>query len=107
MIYLASPYTNNINWNFEKTEAIVAEMMKAGLPVFSPIVHNHSIAEKYDLPKDYEFWKGYNRAILCKAAQLYILTLPSWEISRGVQDEIAFAKELHIPQMFVHPDNWS
>jgi len=55
------------------------------------------MAIKFDLPKEFEFWQTHNRAILAKAAQLWVLTLPGYKTSTGVQAEIEFAKLCMIP----------
>jgi hypothetical protein len=97
MIYLASPYTANVQVNFESTEQFVAAALQNGHMIYSPIVHNHALALKYKLPKDYEFWQKHNRAMLAKASQLWVLTLDGYKTSRGVQAEIVFAKQCEIP----------
>jgi len=95
MYYLASPYThpNPIVVASRYAEAMVMtyKLMKEEIPVFSPIVHCHEMAQRFAMPKDYAYWKGYNRAMLARADELLILTLDGWEESKGVQDELAFA----------------
>ena len=39
----------------------------------------------------------YNQAILCKASALWILKLPGWLRSRGVEAERTFALACNIP----------
>jgi len=63
-------------------------LLKKGIWVFSPIVHCHPM----DLPRDYEFWQAYNKAMLSEADGLYVLIIEGWEKSRGVTDEISFAR---------------
>jgi len=100
-IYLASPYTNNPHKNFKKAEKYTAEELKAGVCIFSPIVHCHEIAQKHNLPHDFNFWQKYNFGMLEAANELHILTLPGWEESLGVQAEIKFAYENNIPIRFI------
>ena len=92
-IYLASPYTNNPEENFKLAESYVAQQLKNGVCIFSPIVHCHEIAQKHDLPHDFNFWQNYNFNMLFNADELWILKIPGWENSVGVQEEIKFAEK--------------
>lgn len=101
MIYLASPYTHPmqqvVQRRYRQALASVAEHTKLGKVIYSPIVHYHAVAVKYSLPGDFEFWKNINFGMLSKADELYILTLPGWDTSIGVTEEIKFAEEHNIP----------
>lgn len=100
-IYLGSPYTHVdsaiVRQRFRATEACTARLLIAGKHVYSPIVHCHSLAEQFDLPKSFNFWQRYNFAMLAKASELYVLCLPGWESSHGLSSEIAMAQQLSIP----------
>jgi hypothetical protein len=100
-IYLASPYTDHdpliVQQRFELAEEAVAEMLRIHMPVYSPIVHCHELAKKFNLPKDFEFWKEYNLSMLEAARELHILRLPGWKESRGVRAESNFALMHGIP----------
>lgn len=100
-IYLASPYSNSPQRNFEKAERFVAQKLKENIVIFSPIVHCHELAWKYALPTEFAFWQQYNFAMLEKAEELWVLELDKWEESKGVQKEIEFAKDNHIPIMMI------
>ena len=91
--YIASPYTNNPEVNFKRVELIVAQLLKDGQCIFSPIVHCHEIAQKHNLPKDFKFWEKYNFNMLIESDLLLVIQLPGWQESVGVQAEIKFAKE--------------
>ncbi len=104
-IYLASPYSSSHEdvrqQRHDAVENLTAQLLSQGFHVFSPIVHCHPMALKYDLPKDIDFWHRYDRMMLSKASMLLVLRLPGWEDSKGVAFEIAVAKELSIPVMFI------
>lgn len=108
MIYLASPYTHSNPTiavsRFWDTRKFVAQRLKAGLPVFSTIVHNHELAYLYGLPTDQEFWWKYNRAMLNKADEVWVLKLDGWEDSAGVQREIEYAQTKGIPVEYIDHD---
>lgn len=102
-IYLASPYTANPEENFLLAEKYAASQIIEGHPIFSPIVHCHEMAIKYNMPKDYGFWRTYALNMLQAAAALLVLMLPGWKESVGVTDEIAFATRNEIPIFYVDP----
>lgn len=100
-IYLASPYTDDdpevVLSRYEATRAFTANALEEGFHVYSPIVHCHELAHYHSLPKDFEFWKSYNLAMLTAASHLWVLALEGWQESKGVQMEIITALELPIP----------
>jgi len=104
-IYIASPYTDP-DWEvmvkrFTLAEEVTAQLLRQGDHIYSPIVHCHELAQKHELPTDFEFWQNYNRAMLSKASELYVLAMDGWEDSKGVQAEREFAKQCGIPVTIV------
>jgi hypothetical protein len=95
--YIASPYSHPEaavrEARFEAVSQFAAGLIKHGEVVFSPIAHSHPLAVKYDLAGDFDFWIHQNYGMLSKASKLLVLCLPGWEESRGVQAEIAFARQ--------------
>ena len=77
-------------------------MLRAGLIVFSPVVHSHPLT-RYGLPGNWGFWKGYDRAYLEACSALAVLTLEGWRESQGVSSEIKAAEELGMPYCFIDP----
>jgi hypothetical protein len=100
-VYLASPYSHPdesiMEARFVAAEAATARLLRRSVWVYSPIVHCHELAKKFDLPKDFVFWQEYNFAMIRGAAKLYVLRIDGWEASKGVTAEIAYARELGIP----------
>lgn len=105
MIYLASPYSNPdpliVQTRFLLVEQCTAELIKQGLFVWSPIVHCHEMARKYNLPTDAEFWQGYNFDFIRRADAVYVLNIPGWDKSVGVGMEMRLANAGLIPVKFV------
>ena len=101
MIYLASPYSASPQANFKLTEAFVANALRRGRPIFSPVVHCHQISIDYNLPGDFEFWQNYNFKMLSAAHDIWVLTLPGWKESKGVTSEIEFAQTYQIPITYI------
>ena len=105
LIYLASPYMDDCELIRKKRYLEVAEvtaaLIKRGRHVFSPIVFCHPMALKYDLPKDYDFWIGYNEAMLKVCNALYVLCINGIDTSVGVNREIIIAEAESIPILFI------
>jgi len=103
-IYIASPYTHTEAWmrhrRFEDVANYTAKLIKAGKVVYSPIVHNHPLAVRYDLPTTFEFWEKFDCTFVKLASELHVLRLDGWEKSKGVAGEIACANEHNIPIIF-------
>ena len=106
MIYLASPYShtdpNIMQQRFEAVEAKAAELMKEGVPAYSPIVHGHAMAQKHDLPTDFAFWQNHCISMLKKADSMIVLALDGWDKSIGVMAEIKFCHANAIDVIFVN-----
>lgn len=108
-VYLASPYTphrgESIEARVDEACKAAASLMRSGLAVFSPIVHSHYIADHLAPEKrlDHEFWMRQDLAILKSASQLFVLTLPGWRESKGVAREIAAARAVNIPIIYIDP----
>lgn len=98
VIYLASPYTHpdaeKRRLRYREAMEWCARFMKKGHVVFSPIVHSHPLAEQCDMPTTWEFWRGQDEAYLHVIDELWVLTLPGWRTSTGVQAEIKIAEDL-------------
>lgn len=107
MIYLASPYSDPdsavMEQRFDAVCRKAGELMQAGHVIYSPIVHCHPIAVRVDLPREWTFWERFDREMLRNAREVWILKLPGWETSRGVQAERAIANELGIPVTEIDP----
>lgn len=109
MIYLATPYTHAdkeiMQLRYEVAREVAANMMRAGLPVYSPIVHGHDIASHHELPTDWEFWRSHCLAMLSKADQMMVVTIPGWETSTGVHAERAYCRANGIGVSFISAES--
>jgi nucleoside 2-deoxyribosyltransferase len=106
MIYLASPYSHPSahvrQQRFEAACRAAAALLRAGIPVFSPIAHSHPIAQ-HGLPDTWEFWRSIDREYLRRCRALVVLRLSGWDTSVGVQAEIELARRWGIPVIEVDP----
>ncbi|PCI95963.1 hypothetical protein COB11_00765 [Candidatus Aerophobetes bacterium] len=64
--------------------------------VYSPLTHNLPMS-CYGLEQSFDLWKAFDLEMVERCDRLYVLTLPGWDASEGVQAEIAHAKKLNKP----------
>lgn len=89
--YVGSPYTNfgpGIDEAAFQVAVICAKLVRAGLCVFSPIVHSHTIADCGEIdPLDHEFWLTVDKPFVDAAYGMIIADMPGWNSSKGVAKE--------------------
>lgn len=105
--YIASPYSAKkedgsldlemMESRFKIVRDFTAHMLNQKHFVYSPIVHCHPLAIAHELPRSFEFWQHYNRAMIDQADTLFVLEIPGWEDSVGVKGEIEYAGIIQIP----------
>ena len=106
--YIASPYTHPkpyirlrryravmrcIHWSLRNLDTIA----------FSPILYTHELGTRYSLPPDADFWLRFNETVLTRCDEIYVLMIPGWQESRGVQMEIQWATERNRPILGLLP----
>jgi hypothetical protein len=105
LIYLASPYTNSdkdiVEQNYKLVSEIAANLVSEGYVVFSPISYGHNLLEFKDMPSTWEFWFNFCVAFLLRCDKVYVCTMPGWENSVGVKEEIEIASKFGIPVEFL------
>lgn len=110
MIYLACPYSHPVaavrQFRFNAANRVAGVLMKRGLHVFSPISHTHPIAEACGLPLGWDYWQGYDAAMLACCRSIYVLQLDGWAQSAGVCGEMQIAEGLGLQLQFLHPHNF-
>jgi hypothetical protein len=107
LVYLACPYSDPDpsvrEARFHASNRAAAGLMAQGVMVFASISHSHPIAIDGDLPKGWDFWERYDRAMLSCCCRVIVLCLPGWRESTGVQAEIKIAEEMGIPVEYIEP----
>ncbi len=108
--YLACPYSHKDELiKTQRVEAVTHtafELFKKGISVFSPLTHNAPLMDKGIGQGWAGKWEGFDLGMLSRAHKLYVLTLPGWAESRGVQAEITYAEKLSIPIEKLEPSDW-
>jgi hypothetical protein len=99
MIYLATPYSHE---NPAVCEARVLSLCEFHAMLirkpprsffYNPLANSIGAAHE-EIPEAY--WVNHGLHMMKKCQSLYVLMLPGWETSKGVQKEIAFAHEINI-----------
>jgi len=107
--YLATPYTNYqpgheaAAW---MANIYAARLMDLGVPVFCPISHSHPIAGQLPPARktDHDFWMKVDKPMMDAASGLIVVTLSSWDQSRGIKKELEIFRLAGKPVVFWHPD---
>jgi hypothetical protein len=104
-LYLATPYSKFPGGNvaaFTMACRATAKLLRAGIDVYSPVVHCHAIAIHGGIdPFDWEFWMNVDRPFVEAAAGLIVYRIESWELSAGIAAEIADFERVGKPVLFL------
>lgn len=108
MIYLASPYSHPDESvrqeRFKLACMAAAALLRRGHRVFCPIAHSHPIAVIGGIdPLDYPLWARQDAGFLREARALVVLTIDGWRESRGVSEELAYARQRNKPIGYMSP----
>jgi len=105
--YLATPYSKypaGIESAFILACRQTALLIRAGVPVFSPIAHTHPIALHAGLdPLDHTIWLPCDRPMMDAAHGLIMLKAESWEQSYGMKVELETFQTLGKPVVWMTP----
>lgn len=109
--YLASPYTSPDELTrlrrFRQVRRVAGLFALAGVPVYSPIVHGHTINHEIGplIQGDvHGFWMTQCEPFVRQAERLVILTLEGWDMSLGVTYEARIARFLNKPILNQDPE---
>lgn len=93
LVYLATPYSKypgGIEKAFRDASALTAQLLVAGVAVYSPIAHTHPVAVHGGIdPLDHDIWLPFDEAMMAKADVLAVAHMAGWRESRGVAFEVA------------------
>jgi hypothetical protein len=96
--FLASPYTHEHRiirvHRYEIAKTAAAWCFQNGVLAYSPIVYTHLISVEFDLPIPYQFWREHNHAMITGSCGLLILKIDGYDRSKGITDEVDFAKRI-------------
>lgn len=96
MLYLAQPYTHrDVQTQRERYHCALQANTYYVLQkqiCFSPIIHYHDTAFKFNLPTDFAFWKEVCKKHQRLCNKFIIYQLEGWEDSVGLKAERAWAE---------------
>ena len=102
--YLACPYQHEDPiikaLRLDIVTEVAALFHSKGQYVFSPLTHNHPLIQK-GIAQTWDTWRHFDLELLERCDKLLVLSLPGWEISKGVEAEITHANNLNIPIEFL------
>lgn len=103
--YLATPYSKypkGIEAAFLVACQQTALLIRAGIPVYSPIAHTHPVAVNGDIdPLDHTIWLPADAPMMRAATGLIVCKMESWESSYGIGVEIAEFKKAGKPVVYM------
>ena len=106
--YLATPYTKfpgGIEAAYCAACEQTALLMRAGIPVFSPISHTHGVAVHGGIdPTDLSIWLLADKLFMDGATGMIVCKLPTWECSDGIMAEIEAFYAAGKPIVFMEPN---
>ncbi len=102
MIYLGSPYSDPDPTvkarRYGAAMSLTADLIiKHGLVVYSPIVHNHELAIRYSVDGNWQTWAKHDLEMLSLAKAFIVYAIEGWDKSIGLNEEIKFAEANGIP----------
>jgi len=109
LYYLASAYDHHESKvkaaRYMDVLALTIQLIDKSYHIFSPIVHNHFVAETLQTREKgaFEFWKAYDTNILgrCDVLLIYCDDEGNWRKSAGINGEYSFALVRQIKVMYV------
>ena len=101
IIYLATPYSDPDpavrEYRFQCVNEVALDLITGGHLVFSPISQTHPMEISTGIVRGFDFWRPYNFGWIDVCDVLYVLMLPGWDTSVGVQAERAHAATMTPP----------
>lgn len=105
--YLATPYSKyhaGIEQAFRDACREAWLLIKAGVPVFSPIAHTHPIAMSCGVdPLDHSIWLPADQAMMDAASGIIVCKMDGWEHSFGIAEELKVFKAANKPVIYMVP----
>jgi hypothetical protein len=102
MIYLAAPYSAASveirNFRYQRAKQALFALWDEGTPAICPIVLGHEYEQRQrsgTRSAPHEFWMSMAVTQLCACTHMYVLTLPGWDESKGVEDEVRLSVLMH------------
>jgi hypothetical protein len=105
MIFVSSPYTHadpeKMEENYRTVSFYSSKLCSEGVVAISPILYGHTAVKFHPMPTDWDFWKNFCLTILDKCVEIHVLKMPGWELSKGMKEEMEFARKRNIKITYI------
>ena len=105
VIFVAAPYfdldKNIIEQRVHLVSKYCTKLLNKKICVLSPIIFGSTILNHFVLPNDFSFWDQISYQYLSLSTEIHVLQLDGWQDSRGVKEEIYFARRNKIKIVYV------
>ncbi len=106
VLYVASPYYHDNPWvmvdRYEATSRFCLLLLAQGYCPISTVMIWHPAKKQFNITScESKIMQGCLE-LLSKCDTVVVLTLPGWKESKGVQEEVAFARSLEIPVRYMN-----
>lgn len=109
LVYLASPLTHpDAEVRLQRSISVARATgwfmnNRRDVFFFSPVAYGHLIAAECTLPYEWQFWAQIDECMLSRCEEIWVLCIPGFKKSTGVNAEREIAKRNDIPCKFVVP----
>jgi hypothetical protein len=107
LVYLASPLTHPDAEVRRQRSVAVARACgwlmnnRRDYSYLSPIAYAHLIASECSLPYEWQFWAEIDECLLSRCEEIWVVCMPGFKNSTGVNAERKIAERLGLPCRFV------
>jgi hypothetical protein len=108
MIYLASPYSHidpEIELvRYRQITNIAGRLIDKGVVLFAPITQSVAVV-KYSRvnSRGFDYWEKFDKEFVSLSDEVWVVVMPGWRESVGVQEEIRYAESLGKPVRYLCP----
>lgn len=105
-LYLASPFTvypdKETAWR-DACRAAAALQALTTMAVYSPIADSYGVEAVGGARLTHAEWMLRDKAMLLACEHVAVVMLPGWERSKGIAQEVAWAREAKMPVSYLQP----
>lgn len=107
LIYIACPYSHPNpeikNKRREIATQVAGELFAQGKLVYSPLTHVVPLFESQGKTASWATAMRLDKALISRCQEMLVITIPGWEESVGVTEEIEYAQELGLKVSYFEP----
>jgi hypothetical protein len=99
VVYVACPYSHEdpivreIRF-LEAVRAVAYIIRTLHITALGAIIQGHELSTRYKMPYDWAFWEGYDTDIIKNCSEVWVICIPGFTNSPGVNAEVKIAEKL-------------